>query len=374
MNQLVNTHLAATGSTKVDPVLQAATWELPLPTAQTTGRHTLICRSVQQETHDVKTFTFSTPDYARFYFEPGQFLTLTLEINGEMVSRCYTISSSPTRPHSISITVKRVTDGLISNWLHDHLKVDDEVGAFDPAGEFTPVGIKAEKLLLLSAGSGITPSMSMARAYADLGIKKDIVFVHNARSPKDIIFHHELVRFTQLNPHFKLVTICDQPGEKSDYDGLIGRLDAAVLATHIPDFAEREVFVCGPAGYMSYVNKLLLDHGFPAKQYHQESFSIETVTPVTTETNPDTCKIELTKSGKTFEVKSTDNLMLMIKSQGVPVPSSCGQGVCGTCKTKLVSGQVEMKHQGGIRQREIDKGFILLCCSKPVTPKLVLEL
>ncbi|WP_156802237.1 hybrid-cluster NAD(P)-dependent oxidoreductase [Leeia oryzae] len=374
MNQLVNTHLAATGSTSVDPVSQAATWEMKATSSSHPGKRLLICRSVKAETHDVKTFTFSTIDYEKFYFEPGQFLTLELDMEGEKVSRCYTISSPPTKPHTIAITVKRVPGGRVSNWLHDHLQPNSLLTAFDPAGAFTPVGHRTAKMLFLSAGSGITPVMSMARTYADLGIHQDIVFVHNARSPDDIIFHQELTRLAGENPHFRLVTLCDNVSNNSAYQGLTGRLDAQVLQKNIPDFTEREVFVCGPAGYMDYVKKLLLEHGFPEAHYHQESFSLESAVPTEAAISGDICVVELIKSGRVIKVNQAENLMASLKAQGVPVPSSCGQGVCGTCKTRVVSGQVEMKHQGGIRQREIDKGYCLLCCSKPSGQLVQLEL
>ena len=89
----------------------------------------LICRSIVDETHDVKTFTFSAPAPRLFHFAPGQFFTFEFPVGGEPVNRCYTISSSPTRPHMVSITVKRTVGGPVSNWLHDHLRVGDTIRA-----------------------------------------------------------------------------------------------------------------------------------------------------------------------------------------------------------------------------------------------------
>src|SRR5918993_6072970 len=123
----------------------------------------LVCRAVRQETHDVRTFVLAPRDPRLFAYKPGQFLTFTFEIGGETIHRCYTISAAPTRPHAVSITVKRVPGGPVSNWLHDNLKPGSTLKAVGPMGEFTHVDHPGGKYLFLSGGSGITPSMSMAR-------------------------------------------------------------------------------------------------------------------------------------------------------------------------------------------------------------------
>ena len=160
-------------------------------------RVTLRCAAVLDVTHDVKSFvlepvTAPGAQGAVFDFEPGQFITLLLEIDGMPVSRCYTISSPPTRPHRISITVKRVSNGPVSNWLHDTVVPGTELTVAAPGGAFTLTAPAAGSYLFLSAGSGITPLMSMTRTLVDLGADADIAFVHSARTPADIVFRREL--------------------------------------------------------------------------------------------------------------------------------------------------------------------------------------
>ena len=135
----------------------------------------LLCTHVRAETHDVKSFFFRSPAGHAFAFMPGQFLTLELEIGGARLNRCYTISSPPTQPHTLSITVKRVPGGPVSNWLHDHLSAGMTVRTLGPAGVFSNALHPAERYLFLSAGSGITPLMSMARTHRDLCDDRDIV-------------------------------------------------------------------------------------------------------------------------------------------------------------------------------------------------------
>ena len=122
------------------------------------------CVQVIDETHDVRTFVLRLHDGARsFRYRPGQFVTLALDIDGERLHRCYTLSSSPTRPDTLAITVKRVVGGRVSNWLHDHLRPGGLLSLTGPAGQFCfpagPVAAPARGQLYLSAGSGVTPGM-----------------------------------------------------------------------------------------------------------------------------------------------------------------------------------------------------------------------
>jgi glycine betaine catabolism B len=346
----------------------------------------LVCCQVRQETHDVKSFFFRSPAGHTFSFEPGQFVTLELEIDGETINRCYTISSSPTRPHTISITVKRVPGGKVSNWLHDNLQAGSQVRVLGPAGEFTCARHPARKYLFLSAGSGVTPLMSMSRAHHELSEDRDIVFVHSARTPDDIIFARELDLIAATQGNFRTSFVCERLGARTNWPGVTGFLSLPLLKLIASDFMEREIFTCGPAPYMKAVRDLLNEAGFDSKQYHEESFSFETLiddapelladvmpTPsgeeIVQQTN--TFAVSFTRSNREIACGPDQHVLDAARQAGVRLPASCTQGMCGTCKVKLVSGQVEMKHNGGIRQREIDQGMVLLCCSKPLTDLVV---
>ncbi|MGR4973764.1 FAD-binding oxidoreductase [Pseudomonas sp. LARHCG127] len=339
----------------------------------------LQCCAVRQETHDVRTFIFRCADFSALSFEPGQFITISPVVGGQTIARCYTLSSSPTRPFAFSITVKRVPGGVVSNWLHDHLKAGDSLKASGPAGSFTPVGHPANKLLYLSAGSGVTPLMSMTRAACDMAGNLDIVFVHSARTPTDIIFHGELTRMQAAMTGLRVISICEGLGDAPQWQQPIGRLDLSLLSQQVPDYKEREIFTCGPQGYMEAVKSLLREAAFDFAHYHQESFDIAALNeqPLIEQAasldRPAEFTVTLSRSGKTFSMAANHTVLSAAKKAGAIVPSSCSQGVCGTCKTALLQGTVDMNHNGGIRQREIDKGLRLLCCSKP-TSDLVLDL
>jgi ferredoxin-NADP reductase len=278
----------------------------------------------------------------------------------------------------LSITVKRTPGGVMSNWLHANMIMGHTLSAFGPAGVFTPSAGPARKALYLSAGSGVTPLMAMTRAAFDLGQHRDVVFVHSARTPEDIIFEKELDALAQLSRAFRVIHVCEAQGEQGGWQGPIGRLSLDLLRARVPDFQEREVFTCGPAGYMDAVRKLLLDGNHDPARYHQESFNfaetVESVEAVRDEASTQTCfTVRLSRSGKTFTIEPSQTVLAAARKAGVPLPSSCSQGICGTCKTTVLEGTVEMKHNGGIRPREIDKGLRLMCCSRP-TSDLVLDM
>jgi glycine betaine catabolism B len=361
-----------------DRLASASTWESTGRVWASGEQQALTCCRVIDETHDVRSFEFRVGDGTPVRFEPGQFMTVSATVHGQSVERCYTISSPPTRPYLLSITVKRVPGGVMSNWLHDNMRPGCQLRAFGPSGVFTPTAAPAPKLLYLSAGSGVTPLMSMTRASIDLGLNRDIVFVHSARTPADIVFRAELARLAALSPNLRTHFVCEGLGDETEWRGPIGRLSVQTLAECVPDYMEREVFTCGPAGYMSAVRALLREGGHDPARYHQESFDLTAdVVPQPLETAPETAQetftVRLSRSSKTFTMTASETVLSAARKAGVAIPSSCSQGVCGTCKTKMLEGSVDMKHNGGIRDREVQKGFRLLCCSRP-TSDLVLEL
>ncbi|TDT92616.1 ferredoxin-NADP reductase [Azorhizobium sp. AG788] len=365
-----------------DPRL-ASPAEVP-PTWDPERDDALVVRQVRQETADVKTFVLASATPARFRYLPGQFITLDLDIDGTRLNRCYTLSSSPTRPDTAAITVKRVPGGPVSNFLHDRLREGSVLRAVGPMGDFTCAQHEAPRYLFLSGGSGITPVMSMARAHWDLATGADIAFLHSARTPADIIFRAELELMARTTPTFRFAAICEADAPFEPWHGLRGRLSLAHLEAVVPDFRTREVFVCGPAPYMAAVRDMLRSAGFDMARHHEESFDFATLAAAEPEVGVEVIaaegeagatrmhRVEFRKSGRVIECPEDMNVLEAARRAGMRLPSSCTKGLCGTCKCKLTEGTVEMKHGGGIRQREIDAGMVLICCARP-TSDLVIE-
>ncbi|MFB9887419.1 hybrid-cluster NAD(P)-dependent oxidoreductase [Balneatrix alpica] len=352
----------------------------------TNGRHLVRCVKVIQETWDVRTFCFMAEQPVLFFFKPGQFVTLELEIEGKPIMRSYTISSSPSVPYSFSITVKRVPGGQVSNWLHDNMQEGNELAVHGPVGLFNAIDYPSDKILYLSGGVGVTPVMSMARWYFDTNANVDMVFVHSARSPKDIIFRRELEHMDSRVANFRVALICERQEIGETWSGYRGFLNQAMLELIAPDFMEREIFCCGPTPYMNAVKRMLEANGFDMSRYHEESFG---ATPVEVKEDvlelakqaqeeaeevdsSDLLTVEFSKTGKSVKILPGETVHAAAAKLGLHIPKACGMGICGTCRVLKTAGSVTMEHNGGIDEEDEAEGYILSCCSVP-TENVVVE-
>lgn len=335
----------------------------------------LECAMVVPETADAATFTFRAPSGAWFDYQPGQFITLDLPLPSGNVQRTYTISSSPSRPLSISVTVKAQRTSLATRWMLDHLRPGMRIKAYGPSGIFSSHRHPAKKHLFISAGSGVTPMMSMTTWAWDSGEMPDIVFVHAARSPSDIIFRRRLEQFADRVPGLQLRFTVEENDPFTAWTGYQGRLNQIMLGLMAPDYLEREVFCCGPEPFMQSVRDMLIALGFDMDHYHQESFGApiktEADAPVIEDVAPEEgakAQITFTASGVTASCAETDTVLAVAKRSGLNIPSGCTFGLCGTCRIRKVSGEVHMVHNGGISDDDIAEGYILACCSHPMGP------
>ena len=235
-------------------------------------QHLLECLSATQEAPDVMTFTFGSDKDNWFRYLPGQFVTLELPTAPEPVMRTYTLSSTPSRPFSVAVTVKAQKDSIGTRWMFEHLKPGMRVKAFGPLGDFSHIRHPGEKYLFVSAGSGVTPMMAMTRYMADTAPLSDITFINCSRSPADIIFRSELEYLARFMPNLNLGLIVEGCGRTDLWSGLKGRIDKAKIGLLAPDFMDRTIFCCGPEVFMDAVRSMLEAHGFDMKRYHQESF------------------------------------------------------------------------------------------------------
>jgi ferredoxin-NADP reductase len=328
---------------------------------------TLECVALRPDTQDITTFTFAPLQPSHFHFQPGQFMTFDLA----GIQRCYTIASPPTRPARLEITVKRSGPG--STWLHTALKPGMRVKAAGPMGDFTLDPAAPGPYLFLSAGSGITPVMSMARTLHDLASPADMLFIHSAHTPADLPFTHERAAMAQ-RANFRSIDIVSRDTPGARWNGYRGRLTPAMLSLLAPDLHTRTIFCCGPAPYMAAIRAMLDTAGFDLRRFHHESFDFtadaepEPTPPVT---SADAFTIRFARTNQTIPCAPQTTVLAAARAAGLRLPSACGKGVCGTCKTRLLAGTVAMKHGGGIRPREIDEGLALLCCARPTSDLVV---
>ncbi|WP_163834170.1 hybrid-cluster NAD(P)-dependent oxidoreductase [Spartinivicinus ruber] len=323
------------------------------------GELKLTCQRIIEETPSTKTFLLNSPTILPCYL-PGQYLAIQPTINGQAINRTYTLSSSPSRPEHLAITVKREPKGLVSNWLHNHLKEGDHLTAQLPTGDFHLNRTSNNKLLLLAAGSGVTPMLSILRWLTDRLAQADVVLIYSARNQAEIIAHHELLLLAQQNSQFTLHITLTQPTQTPAWPGHRGRLNQTMLQQNVPDLSERAIFVCGPASFMDHCKTLSSQIGHTLQDYYEEHF----FAPQQLDTTPRP-KQSLSLLFDSWDVMvEGDNqtpLLEQAEQAGVAIPYMCRAGICGQCKVKVITGDYQRLADTPLSEAEKAEDIVLAC-------------
>ncbi|MGB0954967.1 MAG: ferredoxin reductase [Panacagrimonas sp.] len=283
---------------------------------------------IEDQTRDCKRFQLQPNRNWRGY-EAGQHALVTLEINGRRLQRAYSLSSAPA-DETIEITVKRQPDGRVSNYLHDQLRVGDVVELGVATGDFVLPADTPKGLLLISAGSGITPMLSLLREVKARAPETDVTLVHSCRNQADFIFAAELHRMAGELPNFRLIPHFTEASR---------RLSAADLMVQLADVAERKTYACGPAAMLEDIETRWRDAGL-SDQLHVERFGPVAV-PRDANASDQTVDVRCSRSERVFEAKSKGNLLEQAERAGLNPAYGCRIGICQSCRCKKVSGQVK---------------------------------
>ncbi|MGB3650450.1 MAG: FHA domain-containing protein [Rivularia sp. (in: cyanobacteria)] len=338
----------------------------PTSNPQCQQEFTVKCSKVIQETDDVKTFCLvAEPSILfndiSFNYKPGQFAILDLEIDGKQIKRPYSISSSPSRPYNLEITVKRISTGLVSNWLHDNFTVGNKIKISPPMGDFNCCDRSHEKLLFICAGSGITPLMSMSRWLCDTTADLDVIFIYSAPTQNDIIFREELELMALKYSNFKLaITLTNDVDSTYEYKG---RLNETMLLEMAADFQERIAYVCGSSGFINCVQTMLGELNFPMQNYYQESFGLSAQPALTSvqEFSPQKAVVVFSKSQQEVVCDADETILEAAQREAISLPYGCQMGVCGQCKLRKISGEVSYEKDFGCKD-----DYVLTCVAKAV--------
>ena len=347
------------------PVRTGAAPAPPLAPAVAPPTAPLILRlaGITSQTSDSKTLRFIVPDDRKFSARPGQFLTFAFLFDGKKVTRSYSICSSPARSGYVEITPKRVNQGCVSVFLNDRASIGMTVEAKGPFGGFYFDESKHQSVVLLAAGSGITPMMAMLRYIDDLCLDTPAVLLYCVRTAGDIMFESELQSLCSRLRNFRYRVLLSQPHE--EWRGPRGHVNREFISTAVPDLASPEFFLCGPPPFMEAVRKILADLGVTSERIRQESFG---GTVPKDQVPQSGVAVEFARSGKTCVVRGGQSILEAAEEHGVAIPSSCRQGQCGTCKTRLLEGEVRMQSEQGLDPDSRSRGFVLTCVGHPKGP------
>ncbi|WP_394753087.1 FAD-binding oxidoreductase [Crenothrix sp.] len=334
------------------------------------GTSILKVADIIEETADCKTFRLVGKQSLLFSYKPGQFITFILNLDGKEVKRSYSMSSSPSRPHLLEVTIKRVPGGLVSNWFCDHVKLGDELIIKGLAGKFTCFNYPSSKMLFVGAGSGITPLLSMSRWIADTASDVDVKLLGSFKSPPDIIFRKEFEMLSARNRGFQVAISVTSGWHGSDFwTGFTGRVNHHMLNLFVPDLHERDVFLCGPEPFADNVKNILRDLNYDMARFHTESFGSgrsaqQSGTDVSKilQLKGMLHKVTFAKSGKTVETDGHTTLLALAEAHGIEIDYSCRIGSCGECEVKC-NGNTYALPDCGIDEKTRAAGFIYTCCS-----------
>jgi ring-1,2-phenylacetyl-CoA epoxidase subunit PaaE len=349
--------------------------------------HPLRVADVEQLTPDAVAVTFAVPPELRsdYAFAPGQHLTLRAFVDGEEIRRSYSICSPPSSGR-LRIAIKRLEGGVFSGHALEQLRVGDVLDVMRPAGRF---GVRldpanAKHYAAIVAGSGITPVLSILESALETEPASRFTLVYGNRNAGSVMFLEELADDKDRYPdRLQIVHVLSR--EERDAELLTGRVDAAklnrLLATILPAEDVDDWLLCGPFEMVEQVRDELITRGVPNRRIHLELFHVEgEPVPVrrpspSTSGDADGAEVTVRLDGRTTTFRmppdgSVLDATLVVRSDA---PFSCKDGVCGTCRTKLVEGQVTMARRYALDDDEVDEGFVLACQSVPLTPKVVLD-
>ena len=322
--------------------------------------HRVRVAQVIDETPDACSLVLDLPPALgdRFAYQPGQFLTVRVPGDGTVAARCYSLSSSPHTDTELKITVKRVLDGYVSNWICDHIAAGSELELTAPGGRFVPASLHGD-LLLLAGGSGITPVISIIKSVL-AGGRGRLALLYANRDERSVIFAGELGRLAAQHP--------DRLHVMHWFDLEQGPPTAAGLEPLLRPYAAWDAFACGPEPYLMVVSGVLGGVGVPAERIHIERFQPSPdAEPAIAAPNERIALAEVELNGQTHRLEwpAHTRLLDLLIAGGLNPPYSCRQGTCGACACRVVRGEVELLHNEVLEDEDFAEGYTLACQALP---------
>lgn len=309
-------------------------------------------------------------------FRAGQFFTLLVEVDGQLLRRAYSASSAPGAGPGVEITVRRVPGGLVSNHLVDHADAGQLLRLLGPSGSFLPPE-ELDELVLIAGGSGITPIVSIVRDRLTRSAERTRIHVlYGHRSGELAAFASELAALAKTHPRLGLRLVFEQPGGELEH--AVGRLDRATVRASLESLGalgpregkKRAYMICGPVGMMDEVRAALGEASVEPDELFEERFASPSVASVDVGAAKEPQPLLVRRSGRSraLVVAPGQTLLEAATAAGVEMPYSCTMGGCGACRVKLVEGQVTESEPTCLSASERASGQILACVARPLGP------
>lgn len=325
---------------------------------------------VVDETPDARSFVLEIPssEQENFEYRAGQYCTFQVDTDQGTHLRCYSMSSSPDLDEPLRTTVKRVPDGIVSNWLNDRVRPGDTLLATVPAGVFCLEPDDTRPLVAFAGGSGVTPVASIVKT-ALATTDRQIRFLFANRDSDSVILRAELDSLAESHPgRLKLVHHLDTDS---------GYLNASAVTGFLGPDLDVSVYLCGPEPFMDLVEQALAGAGHDEGLVRSERFVTpeppdDPVADADADAEGPSTMIEVTLAGRrhTLEHHRGETLLEAARRGGLQPPFSCQAGNCATCIAELTDGAVEMRVNDVLTPDELAEGWILTCQSEPTTQSI----
>lgn len=324
---------------------------------------------ILDETFSTKTLRLVSRDGYLPPFLAGQYITLFLELGGIRTSRPYTISTPPNQTGFYEITIRRVADGLISNYLLDEVKKGDELESSGPVGNFYHNPLFHDRTMVcIAGGSGITPFRSMIREIVECGLERNIYLFHGSKNLNEAIFHDELLSLSERFENIYYLPVIEDPSD--GYEGLTGLITGDLIRDTIGDLSAKTFYLCGPQGMYDFCVPELERLGILKRKIRKEVYgapaNICDYPGWPGEVKADDIFAVKVDGGPTIEARSGEPLILALEKKGVLIPSLCRSGQCSMCRIKILSGKVFQPAGVPVRKSDTQFGYVHSCVSYPL--------
>lgn len=340
--------------------------------------YTLNVEKIIEETNEAITICFKQPGLRKIKYIAGQYLTLVLNINGRKYKRAYSFSSSPSLDENLKITVKRVPNGIVSNFLLDNLKVGDVIQVTQPTGKFVlDTRSKPEQIFLWAAGSGITPIFSILNELLYRSPSTRIHLTYGNVNKEKSIFLNELMNLSFKNrEQFNLNLFFSRENERFSENSFSGRINFEFVKYYTMNntnaICSSQHFICGPLQMKKMIIEALENTGVSEDSVFSEDFELAINEDDLIGVIASEVELNVNGRGSKILVQRGKTILDAFLDKGIDLPYSCQTGSCDTCKARMVSGEVKMI--GDKIKTELSKDEILLCCSFPLSQNIQIEI
>ena len=343
--------------------------------------HKLSIKNIKKEANKAISIAFNVPENLKsaFSFKAGQYITLKAVVNGNEVRRDYSICASP-KSGDLQVAVKEVKDGTFSAYANNDLNVGDTMEVAPPKGRFIfePNDSKTKNIAAFAAGSGITPILSIIKCAFEQEVNSKIILVYGNKSTEDTMFLNELLELQHAHKdRFSIQFVFSQQDKD---DSIFGRIEKStvnyVMLNKHKHIEVNAVYLCGPEAMIHTVKDVLTDNGIEADRIHFELFKAAKPTEIEEKTAPSgktTATITVDDETTTIEMSQKQTILEAALDEDIDAPYSCQGGICSSCLARLKEGEVTMRQNNILTEKEVAAGLILTCQAHPTTTTIVVD-